>query len=181
LELDGIVGYEIFNLFVVEIAYATGLITLHDRATFKYRGAGSVVPIDLEDNRWYATATVLLDSGEPFSGKFLVDTGAGQIAAALTRPFVDGHGLLRLSASSVRSRVHHALGGVTRSFVKNARVFRIGAARMTNVAVDLSRDATGLLASSHYDGVIGGYLLREFTIIFDPFRHQMVFESNHGA
>src|SRR5712692_1425789 len=92
-QLDGILGYELFNQYVVEIDYTSGTINLYDPAGYEYSGPGQSVPVELENNHFLARVRITL-WGETVEGKFLVDTGAGQIAAALTRPFVDSNKLL---------------------------------------------------------------------------------------
>src|SRR5712692_9895915 len=92
-QLDGILGYELFNQYVVEIEYASGTINLYDPVGYEYSGPGQSVPVELENNHFLARVRITL-WGETVEGKFLVDTGAGQIAAALTRPFVDSNKLL---------------------------------------------------------------------------------------
>lgn len=175
--LDGILGYELFNQFVVEIEYSSGTITLHDPSAYQYSGPGRSVPVAMENNHFYAHTRLTL-WGETVEGKFLVDTGAGEIAAALTRPFVDAHKLLNLPRRRIPSRLHAGLGGTTLSLTGRAEMVQIGHVLLRDVLVDLSRDSTGLLASSRFDGVIGGELLRRFKIIFDSARGRIVFEPN---
>jgi len=176
-QLDGILGYELFNHYVVEIEYASGTINLYDPVGYQYSGPGKSIPVALENNHFLAKTRIIL-WGESVEGRFLVDTGAGEIAAALTRPFVDSNKLLMVMRGRIPSRLHAGLGGLTRSLTGRAQSVQIGPVLLRDVLVDLSRDATGLLASSRFDGVIGGELLRRFKVIFDQSHQRIILEPN---
>jgi hypothetical protein len=47
-----------------------------------------------------------------------------------------------------------------------------------DLAVELSRDKTGLFASSDFDGILGGEMLRRFKVIFDYSRQRVILEPN---
>jgi Aspartyl protease len=42
--VDGVIGYDFFKLFVVEVDYAAKTINLYDPRSYEYKGAGEVVP-----------------------------------------------------------------------------------------------------------------------------------------
>src|SRR5262249_60545521 len=78
-QLDGILGYELFNHYVVEIEYTSGTINLYDPVGYEYSGPGKSVPVTVENNHFLTRARIVL-WGETIEGRFLVDTGAGGIA-----------------------------------------------------------------------------------------------------
>ena len=47
--VDGILGYDIFRRYVVEIDYAANAVRLHDPAGYRYDGQGDILPIVIEE------------------------------------------------------------------------------------------------------------------------------------
>ena len=45
--IDGVLGHQFFTHFVVEIDYARQQINVYDRASYKYSGAGEIIPLEI--------------------------------------------------------------------------------------------------------------------------------------
>jgi hypothetical protein len=177
-ELDGILGHELFTRFVVEVEYAKGTVKLYEPYPYRYTGRGQVLPASLEGKHFCIRAKVDLDGAQPIEAKLLVDTGAGQILTTLNTPFVDSHRLLPPDWNKAKTRVQVGLGGETRVFAAHARSIELGQLMFHDLAVELSRDKTGLFASSDFDGILGGEMLRRFKVIFDYSRQRVILEPN---
>ncbi|MFW5804689.1 MAG: retropepsin-like aspartic protease, partial [bacterium] len=75
-EVHGILGYELFSRFVIDINYKGKYITLYKKQFFEPKRKYIGIPISIEDTKPYINANVLFKNGYSIHGKFLIDTGA---------------------------------------------------------------------------------------------------------
>lgn len=93
-EIAGIIGYELFSHFVVDIDFITRQINLYEPKTYEYRGAGQSIPLMVQqDGAIYVQAKVAAPNHDPIDGQFVIDTG-GNNTLMLARTFVEQHRLL---------------------------------------------------------------------------------------
>jgi predicted aspartyl protease len=78
--VDGILGYEVFNRFVVEIDYASKVVRFYEPQGYKYSGRGEVIPISIEDNTPFVIGRIT--GPKPIEGKFLIDRCWGILTIA---------------------------------------------------------------------------------------------------
>lgn len=175
--VDGVLGYELFRNFVVEIDYATYRVNLYDALSYQYRGAGERLPISVEDGKPFVSAQVSLPDGRALEGRFLVDTGAGSIAAAFTAPFVERHKLLEAVPETRVEPAAKGMGGPVRLRLGRVPSLRLGKLAASNVVVGFFQDSAGFGASTHTDGLVGGELLRRCKLIFDYPHGQLFLEA----
>jgi predicted aspartyl protease len=94
-KMVGILGYELFKYFVVDIDYAAAVMNLYEPASYEYRGAGQSIPLNVQqDGEIYVKASVQAPGGNPVEGEFVIDTG-GNRTLLLARDFVEQHQLLK--------------------------------------------------------------------------------------
>src|ERR1044072_505016 len=74
-KIDGIIGHDFINNFVVQIDYAAGLMSFYETGSYKYAGAGESIPIELVEKTPFARARIVLNGREPIEGKFEIDSG----------------------------------------------------------------------------------------------------------
>jgi hypothetical protein len=168
--LDGILGYDFFERFVVAVDYAARQITLHDPAAFAYTGPGEVLPIDLSSRQPYLQAEVVRRDGRAVAGRFEVDTGSMD-ALGLNSPFVAAQALLEPGQPVFELR-GISLGGEGLGRVARMPALRLGGLRIERPIGAIATDAV------ERAGQIGGEILRRFTVIFDYAREQLVLEPN---
>jgi hypothetical protein len=177
-DLDGILGFQLFSRYVVEVQYANGTVNLYEPQNYQYTGSGQILPATIEGKHFCIPARISLDGSEPLDARLLVDTGAGQILTTLNTPYVDAHRLLPPSWTRATSRVQVGLGGETRVFAAHARSLELGRFTFHDLTVELSRDTKGLMSSADFDGILGGEMLQRFKVIFDYSRRRIIFEPN---
>lgn len=176
--LDGVIGLGLFSRYVVEIDYAARRVNLYDPHSYQYKGSGTSLPLTIENNHFYVPAKVAIGGRGTFAGKFMIDTGAVMATLILNRPFVERHGLLATIRKRVLDSSLPGLGGETKQILSRAAMIQLGKLTIDQPTVTFSQDAQGALASSDFDGIIGGELLRRFKVVFDPSRHQLILEPN---
>jgi hypothetical protein len=174
----GIVGYGLFARYVVKIDYAAHQVDLYPLDAYRYSGNGTSVPLSTEREHFSVAARVRFPGRAPIDGRFMVDTGAPMTTVAFSRPFVERFGLLPSGKERIVDRSFAGLGGETIQVLGRVSELDLGGLRIRNATVTFSEDANGTLASSEIDGIIGGELLRRFTVIFDPPRGRLILEPN---
>lgn len=170
-EVDGVLGKEFFDQFVVEIDYAHRLLNVYDRSSYKYAGGGKAIPLEVGEQHIFVRAQITA-AGRTLAGRFLVDTGSAQ-AVSLMKPFIDEHKLLP-STEGMTSLPVCGLGGheKEKSWIGTLEELQLGeikvAAPVTEFRLaDPNTDA---------DGFIGGAVFRRFKVIFDYSRKRMILE-----
>jgi Aspartyl protease len=170
-EVDGILGKEFFDQFVVEIDYAHRLLNVYDRSSYKYAGSGKAIPLEVGEQQIFVHAQIRA-AGRTLAGRFLIDTGSAQ-AVSLMKPFMNQHNLLP-STEGMTSLPVCGLGGheKEKSWIGTLEELQLGefkiAAPVTEFRLaDPNTDA---------DGFIGGAVFRRFKVIFDYSRRRMILE-----
>jgi hypothetical protein len=174
--LDGILGYDFFQRFVVEVDYAGRTVRLYDPARYRYAGGGEVIPLKLEGNRPFLQAAVTPTGQRPIEGKFLVDTGDNS-GVSLTAPFVRENGLVE-SAPKTLPSFGAGVGGGSVQLVARLQDLRIGGLVFPQPVAHLSQAKAGDESKADHAGQIGGEILRRLRVIFDYPRQRMILEKN---
>jgi hypothetical protein len=157
--IDGILGFDFLRQHVVEIDYAERRLRLHDPRTYRYAGGGTRVPLQFRSRHPYVVARITAGDGPPVERTLLVDTGSGDA--------VDDSLLLR--SPRPRRTVTGGVGlgstyQVTSGFLD---VVELGGFRFT--------DVPGVAPGP---ALVGGAVLRRFTVILDYGRQEMILEPN---
>ncbi|HWW76523.1 MAG TPA: aspartyl protease family protein, partial [Pyrinomonadaceae bacterium] len=175
--VDGIIGYDLFKLFVVEVDYAAKTINLYDPRGYEYGGAGEVVPFTLHGGTPFTRVRLVVEGGAAVEGDFEVDTGSDG-SLSVNRPFAEKHKVLELLPGASASKTGSGAGGET-AYVEG-RVKELGLGRFTfpGPVVTFSRDNEGEGTNADSAGQLGGEIFRRFKVIFDYTRGRMILEPN---
>ena len=170
--IDGILGHDYFNRFVIEIDYANEVITLSNPEAFNYSGQGITVPITIENNEPFLYAYLESESHPPVKAKLKIDTGSSD-ALGLNGSFVKAENLIgsidkKIPAPGV------GVGGYTKNYITRLKSMRLGDITIKNPVVGYSEDTTRVGDA----GTIGGELFRRFTMTFDYSRQMIYLEKN---
>lgn len=177
-DIDGIIGGEFIKQFVLELDYAARAITLHDRASFVYRGRGETLPLDFNSNGHPVLAAAITPlGGKPIEHKFLLDIGSG-LALALHSPFVLEQNLLAPESKTIRATGLAGAGG--RSFGRLGRVaaLQIGRFTINNPIALFSQDKAGAFADGSLAGNIGAQIASRFRLFLDYGRRRIILEPS---
>jgi hypothetical protein len=176
--LDGLIGLDLFMRYVVEIDYFGKKVSLYGPPTYNYAGAGESIPLTLRDGHFFVPAKIEMPGRPQLNGQFLVDTGGGLVTAVLTAPFAQSHKIPASTQRTILDRSLSGLGGETKLLVSRATSFTLGNLSVREPVIYVSQDRGGALASSDYDGLIGGEILRRFKVVFDYARRRLILEPN---
>ena len=177
-EFAGILGTDFISEFVVEIDYLSKTITLHDKMTYQYHGAGQSFRVTFNSAGWpLIQATVIDRERSPIEGKFVLDIGSGG-ALILNRPFVESEHFLRADRHTLPWLEGQALGGGIDASVGRITGLQIGHFLIKNPEAVFSRAADGAFASAESQGNIGALILEKFKIILDYKNNRVILEPN---
>ncbi|HKU74264.1 MAG TPA: pepsin/retropepsin-like aspartic protease family protein [Pyrinomonadaceae bacterium] len=172
--MDGILGDQFLRLFVVEIDFIKKTINLHDPESYRYKGDGEKIPLEIEPSRIYMRAPITGITGSAINGRFYIDTGSAT-AITLASPFVDQNKLLPPPDQTTPFPIC-GIGGDSQTQIGRVNEISLGKIKVEKSITMFSRAKNGVLASSDFSGHIGNALLRNFRVVFDYSRRVMILE-----
>ena len=176
--IHGILGYEVFSRFVVEIDYMRQEIVLHKTEHFKPRRSYTAIPIIIEDTKPYINNVQLkLNDSTTINAKLMIDTGASHSlmlniahgdSVAVPEPNIAGYLGRGLSGDIYghMARVpamemdKYTLKDVTSSFPEANEFSQVLATRI------------------QHQGSMGGAVLKRFKVIFDYAHGKIYLKKN---
>jgi hypothetical protein len=177
-DIDGIIGGEFLKQFVVELDYQARTMTLHDRATFNYRGQGETLPIELNSNGHPVLSAIVTPlDGAPLERKFLLDIGSG-LALALHSPFVVEQNLLGPESKTIRAIGAVGAGGQSIGRLGRVATLQIGTFTIKSPIVLFSEDKAGAFADKSLAGNIGAQIASRFRLFLDYERRRVILEPS---
>jgi predicted aspartyl protease len=168
--LDGLLGYDFFSRFGVELDYVAGTLAVGREPR------GEAVPLPITRRHPFVRAAFSV-GGRRFAGEFLVDTGF-RSALVLASPFVAEHGLVGLVGHTIEATTSVGIGGPTVERVGRIERLELGPFVLENVVVSLSQARSGTLATHGFGGIVGSEILRRFTGTFDYPQERLLLEHN---
>ncbi len=158
----GIIGYEVFKQFVVEIDYENELLTLYDPKHFKKPKRYTKQPIKIERSMPFIEADVTHLSGKQERLKLLLDTGASKAASFLyeNAPLPD---------QTIDAFLGKGIGGDIFGKLGRINSLHWGNFKFDDMVVGYpDQSDIGLnLKDGDWHGNIGGEVFKRFTVIFD--------------
>jgi predicted aspartyl protease len=175
--VDGILGYEIFNRFVVEIDYISKIVTLHDPKSYKYSGSGQPIPLIIKDNRPFVRGKIMQVGAKAAEGNFEFDIG--QVGAiTLGESFTSEHELLKFTRKTLQTNTGSILAGRTNAQIGRIQKLQLGRFIIQNAFTTFVSGNSGEEDTTDYAGLIGAEILRRFKVTIDYSRKQVVLEPN---
>ncbi|MEN3328443.1 MAG: hypothetical protein V7638_3250 [Acidobacteriota bacterium] len=174
-KIDGVIGHDFINNFVVEIDYAAGLMSFYETGSYKYAGAGESISIELVEKTPFARARVVLNGREPIEGKFEIDSGGTGILN-LNTPFVNKHKMLETLTTHAQSKLG-GVGGSAEAVKAHVAAVELGSLVVKNPLVVFAQRTEGSENSAEYDGELGGGFFSQFKMVLDYSRSQVILEQ----
>jgi len=169
---DGILGADFFRRFVVEIDIPNRRVILHQPSSFAHSGSGEVVPLHFKRDTPIIQATLMTQAGE-VNAHFEIDTGCDD-CLCLGRDFVAEHRLLE-PKSSANAGARRGVGGSAAIQHGSVPELRLGTLVVKKPSANFFLE--GSPAGDGQAGHIGLGALRQFKMIFDYSRRQMILQA----
>lgn len=169
---DGFIGYETFRRFVTTFDYAARVLSFAEPS--RYRPPSNAVALTFEqDDR----APVLSGTLDGIPLRLWIDSGS-RGSLSLNSPFVRSHGLLEKYRAGGEAVLGWGIGGPARAHPARLGVLSLGGIDVEGLAGDLSTTDKGALAISDYGAILGGGVLRRFTVGLDYGAKRMYLTPN---
>jgi hypothetical protein len=172
VEFDGLIGFEVFKRFVVEIDYAGRKLTLTRPEAFAPGEGGTRIPFEFDDR-----TPVVEGAIASIPTTFSIDTGS-RSTVDLFAPFVAANDLERVLGPRFEALTGWGVGGGVRSKVAPATTLTLGGFEIPGVVVAIGMQEKGAFADRYTGGNIGGGVLKRFTVTFDYANKVMILEPN---
>ncbi|HCW06930.1 MAG TPA: hypothetical protein DGG95_06155, partial [Cytophagales bacterium] len=165
--VHGILGYELFSRFVVEIDYENKLLKLMTPQKFKPKKKYASLPITVEDTKPYYVADVWINDTTSISAKLMVDTGASHGLFLDTK---SNHKII-VPTKNISCSVGRGLAGVITGKIGRIKSLAMGKYKIPDMIASFPDRETyndSLQGTKVYrNGSIGGDVLSRFDVIFD--------------
>lgn len=159
----GIIGFELFRSFVVEINYAKKYVKLTSPFDFNPKKKWEKLPIQIRRGKPYVNAEIHLPNGEMETHSWLMDTGSSQALSMYSESLGDPE-------PSIYTLLGQGLNGSI--FGKLARIPQFSLGKYTFQAVVSAfpdPEALGITSgrNSEWYGNLGSDILSRFTLIYN--------------
>lgn len=170
-QIHALFGSNVFQSFRITLDYA------HENVTFApfdepCTPDAAAIPIEIAGNVPIVEAEIAGRNGLLVKAKFVVDIGTTG-AAILSKRFLDDHPALLEDAPLVVSPPFSAVGGKIESKLVRLSRLRIGGHDLDGPVAVIPDQPAGILASPGIAGLLGGEILRRFTVTWDYGSHRM--------
>lgn len=177
-DVHGILGYELFSRFIVQVDYEKKLLTLMLPERFRMKRKFKSLPIRIEDTKPYITTPIVLQDGTQLTAKLLMDSGASH--GLMLDPLSDDR--IQVPENAVSSVIGRGLGGEITGKVGRIKELQLGSYSLRNIIANFP-DPNSYFdslksGSAERNGAIGGESLSRFTVIFNFPKEEIYLKKN---
>jgi hypothetical protein len=171
--LDGILGYDFLQRFVVEIDYINQILTIYEPDKFNYTGEGEVLTLDLG---WYIPKIQAIVDGE-HEEMFEIDTGSRN-NLDFSAPFFKEHKFLEKYPKCLETSLGFGITGSIQGVVGRIESLQLGSFLIKSPVTGFYLEDVKSFSSLKIAGKIGGGILKKFKVILDYPHYRMILEKN---
>lgn len=159
ITVDGLLGYDFFERYVVEVDYDARVLRLFDPETYVYSGSGESIPVVIRKNHIWFKAKINVAGQAAAEHEYFVDSGSSD---SINDDFV-----AKAASKKVDVQGGAGLGQPFKISLTRVERFQIGKIVLQN-----------LNGASGGGQKIGAEILHRFTVVFDYKRQRMILEPN---
>lgn len=176
VDIYGIIGYDIFSRFIVEIDYDNKYLVLHEPETFRPKRRYELLDLTVRDTKPFINLNVINEDNENFELLFMIDTGASH-----TLLMNDSENKLHPS-TTVPSVIGRGLGGDIRGDLGRVDLVKIGKYSCVQPIISFPQegDYGSPITRGSRNGTVGSGLLSRFDVIFDYFSGHIYIKRNRN-
>lgn len=181
VEIHGILGYELFSRFIVQVSYQNKELILMSPKKFKPEKKYQVLPITIQDTKPYVLSDVHINDTTTIRAKLLIDSGAS-------------HGLFLESESDPRilipdrnisSIIGRGIAGPMYGKIGRVKSLSLGKYTVDNVITNFPDaetyvDSLKVSPLVFRNGAMGGEVLSRFDIVFDFSAEKLYIKKNRN-
>ena len=163
IPIDGILGYEFFSNFAVNLNFSDSTITVCRPQDLRHMGKFTPIPISIEERKPYMQANITFPNGKTVDSKLVIDIGAGHPISI--ENMIKNNGL---PAKSIPASLGIGLNGPIEGYLSRVNEVDIGKYKIMDVIASFPDDRKPhITASISRDGNLGVGILKKFDVIFD--------------
>jgi predicted aspartyl protease len=178
VNVHGILGYELFSRFLVDINYNKKIITFSDPSNFKKKRSFQEIPISIEDTKPYILANFIIRGSGVVRGKFMLDTGASHTmlldGRSSRKIFVPQPNISTTLGRGLAGNIYGEVARVDKMWI-NKYVFEgviVTFPDENSYEISLDRNFR--------NGTFGGGMMSRFHIIFDFVNSKLYVKKGQG-
>lgn len=163
--VNGIIGYDFFKDFIVEIDYETRRLTLHDPKHYRKKLRGYSLPIAIEEGKPYIECYVRQINGKRVKVRLLIDTGASSAISLDVFSNAD----IAYPAQYIEAYLGQGLSGDIHGKLGRIEALEVGKYMLKDVTAAYPDSASlGMFAGSRQrNGQLGADVLKRFRVFMD--------------
>jgi hypothetical protein len=178
-DVHGILGYELFSRFIIEVDYQKKYMTLMTPDKFKQKKKYEVIPIRIQDTKPYLLAPISINSEHALNAKLLIDTGASH--GLLLEPESDSR--IYLPDKNIPNIIGRGLGGEITGKTGRIQSLELGNYIIEKPLVNFPDSNAYFADSLKYlafdrNGTLGGEILSRFKVIFNFPQEKIYLKKN---
>ncbi|GAB4469282.1 MAG: hypothetical protein OHK0029_41830 [Armatimonadaceae bacterium] len=171
LEADGLLGYDLFQQYVVTLDYPKNTVTFASPKEYKAPAGAEVLPLRVR--RRIPQIEIELDGVKAWVE---VDTGSNG-SVDFNTPFVEKNNLRSQYTKRLEIPSGRGIGGITYGDITRARSLKLGSFVVDTPLLELSRQTTGGDSEDNVAGRIGAEVLSRFTVTLDYSGNRMYLQK----
>ena len=176
IAVHGIIGYDLFRDFVVDINYASKTIKFHDPKSYKYKRnkKSETLPLSIISRKSYVDGQLFLKEDNEVPVKLLVDTGSSDAMWLFKDETID------IPVKNYADLLGQGLNGSI--FGKRTKVSSLSLGpfvlKDAKAAFPDLVSYGGIKNLGDRNGSVGGEILKRFNIVFDYTNNKITFKKN---
>lgn len=179
MPVHGLIGFNLFKDYVVNIDYINEKITLYKPEYYKYRDRKKdiILPLQLDNNKPFVYTSIVTDDMQDVPVKLLVDTGASD-AIWLSEKSDER---LHYPENHIETFLGKGLSGDLYGIKGRIDGIWVGPLILSKpiVAFPNSEIIDDLISSNDRNGTIGAEILRRFNVTFDYRNNRLTLRPTH--
>jgi len=175
--IDGVIGWLILSQYAVRIDYDAMLIEIYDNNKFEYDFGDSGYTLEVQGTAIFTNVTTAFKSGNIFTGKVLVDTGAGNTFYFNT-PFIEENDLLAEMDTYYERETQSISTESAHAYTTMLANLSISDYEFSTLPVTMAIAEAGASSWSGPMGILGNGVLKHFNVFIDLQQKRMSLEPN---
>jgi hypothetical protein len=181
-QIHGLLGFDIFDSFAVEIDYKRQRLTLYDPQFYRQRRRErlkrkmNTLELEVERRKPFIYASIEDQYGQEHNAKLLVDSGASHAISIFQSTNRD----LEIPDNSLYCYLGVGLSGDIYGYIGRTERFNIGKYKFKDPLVTFPNEESVQISNYENDrsGSIGADVLRRFSVVFDYRNREMLIRPN---
>ena len=175
IRIDGILGYEFFNRFIVKINYQKQKIELFEPVGYKPPKKYTEIELDMVDSKPIINLEIQQEQGGIYIASLLMDTGASH--ALVLDPLSDRK--INIPTKYIHANLGRSIAGELQGKLGRIEHLNFGKYTLSDVLVSyIDGQSSNINSETDRNGSIGSELMRKFTVIFDYYHKKIYVKPN---